>query len=238
MPRMQILLTALLSICLSAAAAAQELVIVSTDVSKDSEGRDISADLAELLLSTIKIAARSEYYPPGRAAAFLAQKNTSACSILARASIDLLNMVPVREVLLEDIVLVDFAHPGRAVAESVGSLNNVLYLQIAEANGIKIHTVPSIESAAAMVKSGRLSHFLGLNGMIVTMARNNGLQILSAKTFGVASVWLGCARDTPATHQQAFAEAWNDLLIAGKLPPVYQRHNSGAGLLPPIPKTN
>lgn len=235
---MQTLLTFLLFICLSVPVAAQELVIVTTDVSKDSEGREITTDLAALLLSTIKVVARSEYFPPARAAAYLAQKDTSACSILARASIDQLRLIPVREVLQEDIVLADFASPGPKPAETIGSLNNILYFQIADAHGMKLHTVPSIESAAAMLKSGRLSRFLGLNGMIVTMARNNGLQILSAKSYGAASVWLGCAQDTPLQHQRAFADAWNELLIADKLQAVYSRHNSGAGLLPPIPATN
>lgn len=232
---MKILAIALLGTCLSVASAAQELVIVWTDVSKDSNGREISADLADLMISTIKVAARTEYFPPGRAAAYMAQKDTFACSILAKATIERLLMIPVLEVSREDIVLADFAPMTPGVNEGVGSLNNPLFLQIAEANGFKLHTVPTIQSAAAMVKSGRLSRFLGLNGMIITMARNNDLRVLSAKNYGVASVWLGCAQDTPALHREAYAAAWNELLIAGELDPVYARHNAGAGLLPPRP---
>jgi len=215
------------------AASAQELTLPYTDTSRDIDGRDLSADLADLFFLSIEVPARVEYYPPARIGDAFLRRKASVCSLLTKASMDRLPATPVREVARYRMALAEFARPANPRDRLIGALNGFVYHQIALANGLSLHVAPSLASAAAMIRAGRLTHLITVDGAARTFARANGLTLLGLRELGPVEMWIACSPDTPIPHRIAMSEAWDRLLASGDLGALFARHDAEEGLLKP-----
>jgi hypothetical protein len=210
---------------------AQQLVILYSETSIDVDGKEFSAELAELVSSKIAIPTRIEHFPIARVPEALSQPNTSRCSIVARFVLDNLNLIEIREIARMKLVLATLDPVSASVLPTTGSLNAYIYRHTALMNGINLHIVPSLSSAVSMFRLGRLTQFLAADSVIETLTRAYGVTFGEPRELETVSLWLACSRSSFPEHQAALSTAWEHLLSTGQLQALFARHYGEGSLL-------
>ena len=217
---------------------AQDLVILRSQMSSDGTGREMSEELADLIRARIPIPVEIEGVPPGRIGEAMSRPGRAVCAIVAKANLDRLSLVPLREVARYVMVIAEFNQRRDDQPPAIGGLNFFINQQVAAALGVTLHIVPSMASAVGMIRAGRLTHLMAADGVVRNLARVNGLNILSLREVFPVSMWMACSQASTELHRAAYAEAWDALLQSGELDDLMARHeSSGALIRPPKPSS-
>lgn len=212
---------------------AQDLVILRSQMSSDGAGREMSEDLADLIRARIPIPVDVESVPPGRIGEAMSRPGRAVCAIVAKANLDRLSLVPLREVARYVMVVAEFNHRADDQPPVIGGLNFFINQQMASALGVTLHIVPSMASAIGMIRAGRLTHLMAAEGVVRNLSRVNDLKILSLREISPISMWMACSQASTERHRAAYAETWDGLLQSGELDELLARHESSGALIRP-----
>lgn len=214
---------------------AQDLIILRSQMSSDGTGKEMSEDLADLIRARIPIPVEIESIPPARIGEAMSRPGRAVCAILAKANMDRLDLIPLREIARYVLVVAEFNRPAGDRPPVIGGLNFFINQQAAAAIGATLHIVPSMASAAGMIRAGRLTHLMAADGVVRNLAQLNDLKVLSQREIFPVSMWLTCSQTSTERHRVAFAETWDALLQSGELDELMARHQSTGALLRPAP---
>ncbi len=230
---MNLLLIILASIFSSVVAAAEEIGFVRTEMSVVRDDKELSKELTTLLLAKTTFPMRVEYYPPPRVVGAIAQTERTVCGILAKSTIDEVDVAAIRPVSRFSIVIAEF-NPVRANERpTIGGLNSFVYRQAALNNGVDLHQVPSLASAAGMIRAGRLTHFLAADGVIKSLVQINNLTVLDRRVLSMNELWIACSPKTSPEDRASIATLWGRLLISGDIERIFKEFNAEEGLAKP-----